>query len=299
MIFYKFIEFTNHITKMRRLFLTIAVLAIACCVSASAQENKPRILPFKISESEVSENFKKWADEQSMAPNDLKKTPIGSIEAIYMPYIAVSANTTANYKGEQGYEHKEKVRNNYGEYKDEYVTSWRSKKGTVSKNQVNVLASGFPDSTAHCAEDVAPWDFDEAEIFSQEKLQPYTHYVYDPDTKVLSRSVEKALEEGLYDLIKKDIGGQEQRINSVEMEYADLETVFIYMPIYKVKYTYDGEEFSMIMNGQTGKGHGESPKSGWKQFLSILCGGGVLAALLFLIKGIGGRKKQKTEIKKY
>ncbi len=283
---------------MRRIFLTIAVLVIACCVSASAQENKPRILPFKISEGEVSENFKKWANEQSMAPNDLKKTPVGSIEAIYMPYIAVSAHTTASYRGEQGYEHKEKVRDNYGKYKEEYVTDWRTKNGSVTKNQVNVLASGLPDSTNHSAENVAPWDFNESEVFSLEKLEPYNHYVYDPSQKVLSRSVEQALEEDLYDLIKKDIGGSEQKIKSVELEYTNLETFFIYMPIYKVKYTYDGEEFSMVMNGQTGKGHGESPKSGWKLFFSILCGGGVFAAIMFLIKGIGGRKKQKTEIKK-
>lgn len=275
---------------MKKLVI-IAILAIISCGASMAQSTKMKILPYKVEKNEVEQMFKKWADEKHMAPNDLKDATINSVEQIYMPYIVVSANTKANYKGESGYESTEKVRNNYGEYKEERVTKWRNKSGTVSKNQINVLASGFPDSTQHSAERVEPWDFDDAVPFSADKLEPYPHYVYDPEQSVLSKSVIDALKEGISENIKKDLGGSSQRINSIDLEYEDLEMYYIYLPLYAIRYTYDDKEYQIVMNGQTGKGDGDAPQSGFKLFLSLLCGGSIVGALTLLIKGFGGKKK--------
>jgi hypothetical protein len=74
--------------------------------------------------------------------------------------------------------------------------------------------------------------------------------------------------------ICRDIGGDEQRIDSFDTVYADERFKHILLPIWMAAYRYKGKSYRFIVNGQSGRVQGERPYSAWK-----------IAALVLLVLG--------------
>ena len=86
-------------------------------------------------------------------------------------------------------------------------------------------------------------------------------------------------------LIETDIGGDHQRISSVNTQYSHLTFKHILLPMWVSAYLFSGKTYRFVVNGQTGEVQGESPKSGWKIFFLVM---GILAILfLFLVLSNG------------
>ena len=67
-----------------------------------------------------------------------------------------------------------------------------------------------------------------------------------------------------------DIGGDEQRIDSLETQYRETTFKHLLLPVYAGAYRYNGKLFQIVVNGRTGEIQGDRPYSVWKIALLVV-----------------------------
>ncbi len=82
--------------------------------------------------------------------------------------------------------------------------------------------------------------------------------------------------------IRFDIGGDRQRIHTVQTDVRDITFKHILLPVWLAAYKYNGKTFRFVVNGQTGRVQGERPWSAWKIAGAVILGLIVAGALGYL-----------------
>ncbi|MCA3043684.1 MAG: hypothetical protein ING51_11785, partial [Rhodocyclaceae bacterium] len=88
-------------------------------------------------------------------------------------------------------------------------------------------------------------------------------------------------------LVRQDIGGDHQRISSLNTQYSHLTFKHILLPMWVSAYLFGGKTYRFVVNGQTGEVEGESPKSGWKIFFLV----SAILFVVFLLLVFGGSQR--------
>ena len=87
------------------------------------------------------------------------------------------------------------------------------------------------------------------------------------------------------DTIRRDIGGDVQRISSKSTVYTDITFKHILLPVWISSYTYKDKVYRFLVNAQTGEVQGERPWSVWKITFAVLGGlalaGAIYAAFMY------------------
>ena len=90
------------------------------------------------------------------------------------------------------------------------------------------------------------------------------------------------IDERIRELIRRDIGGDSQRIDSVETRYGRFTFKHVLLPAWVSAYRYRDKVYRFVINAQTGETSGEAPLSWWK------IAGLVVLALVILYFSEGG-----------
>ncbi len=78
--------------------------------------------------------------------------------------------------------------------------------------------------------------------------------------------------------VKRDIGGDRQRVHSVNTRYHEVTFKHILLPVWLAAFRYRGKPYQVLINGQTGEVEGERPYSWLKITLAVLSAAAVAAA---------------------
>ena len=70
--------------------------------------------------------------------------------------------------------------------------------------------------------------------------------------------------------VRRDIGGEEQRVHDVDTDWQDETFKHILLPVWMAAYKYGGKSYQFMVNGQTGEVRGERPWSVWKITFAVL-----------------------------
>jgi hypothetical protein len=97
----------------------------------------------------------------------------------------------------------------------------------------------------------------------------------------------RRIDDEVAELVRRDIGGDHQRISAVATRYSDITYKHLLLPVWISAYRYRDKVYRFLINGQTGEVSGESPKSGWKIALLAL----VVLAAVFAVFVLGGRQQ--------
>jgi hypothetical protein len=81
---------------------------------------------------------------------------------------------------------------------------------------------------------------------------------------------------------RADIGGDEQRVDSMHTQYNDVTFKLMLLPVWIACYLYAGKTFNIQVNGTTGEVAGERPYSAGKIALAILGAIAVIAVIILL-----------------
>ena len=73
-----------------------------------------------------------------------------------------------------------------------------------------------------------------------------------------------------YNWIRRDIGGDTQRVANADIKLSNEKFKHILLPVYISSYRYEGKEYNFYINGQTGVLSGYRPYSFWKIFFLVL-----------------------------
>ncbi len=81
---------------------------------------------------------------------------------------------------------------------------------------------------------------------------------------------QRIMEEHIRAAIRRDIGGDHQRILTMQTQYDNITFKHVLLPIWLCAYLYQGRTYRFLVNGRTGEVQGERPWSLVKISLLVL-----------------------------
>jgi DNA-directed RNA polymerase subunit RPC12/RpoP len=247
------------------------------------------ILPFKISRKIAKKNFRKWIGSLWFAPNDLKKCfDSEKFEAIYLPFWTYDANTTTYYTGQRGDIYyvdvqKEVIVNGVRELKTvrEQRIDWSFAAGVVHRFFDDILIGASKSVSRILIDELAPWDLENLVAYEDEFLSGYESETYQVALDYGFKEAGKKMEVIIREDVKRDIGGDRQRIDSLKTHYNNVTFKYILLPMYKSEFKYSGKKYEIVINARSGKVSGDRPYSYVKIFFIVFIFLLIFIALFF------------------
>ncbi|MCW3082734.1 MAG: hypothetical protein JWP12_100 [Bacteroidetes bacterium] len=255
---------------------------------------KPKyLLPFKVDQKTAFEDFKAWIKSLWFAPNDLKNYADNAekLNGMYIPYWTYNSKTESDYTGERGIDYTTvetytTVEDGKTVTRERTVTRtrWTYVSGTVYNDfdDVLVLASNsLPESYTTALE---PWDMQNITAYNDQYLSGFRTESYQVDVKTGFEKSKVIMNGEIRNTICAHIGGDHQRIGSMETTYNDITFKHILLPIWLSAYRYNDKVFRFMINGRTGEVQGERPYSVIKIVLTSLAVIAIGVAVYFGIR---------------
>ena len=235
------------------------------------------VLPFAITGAIAEDKLKEWVNKRWFAPNEYKKySTSGSFQSIYAAYFTYDADVTTDYDGARGTTRTRTVGSGQNRRTETYTT-WQNVHGSVFDqfDDVTVLANtGFNQAYVHKLE---PWPTRGLEPYNPDYIAGHLCRTYDLDAKDCFSDAHRQMKSEVEHTVRRSIGGDQQRIQRMNMQMANLTYKHVLLPIWLLTVLYNGQAMQVFMNGTTGEIHGERP---WSKVKIIAA---VIAVLLLII----------------
>lgn len=245
---------------------------------------KPRgVLPFHLDERTAHSAMNDWLGRLWFAPNGLKEYARKGrkMQGIYVPYWTYDADTASRYAGQRGtvyYETRRVVHNGKSSTQRVAKVRWRPVSGHVTRFFDDVLVLGSTSLPKKFTDALAPWDLSHLEPYAPEYLAGFRAEGYSVDLQGGYKEAREIMNATIQRDIKFDIGGDRQRIGSVDTTVRDVTFKHILLPVWLAAYKYRGETYRFVVNGRTGRVQGERPYSAIKIAIAVIAGAIVAAA---------------------
>lgn len=259
--------------------------AIVLSIDPSEQIIPEGIIPFTLTHRQASEAMQKWAGSRWFAPNALKKvTNPERINGSYIPHWTYDAETESGYMGMRGdyYYVTETYTDSEGKQQTRQVrrTNWTPTAGHVRRDFDDVLVIASRRLAPDEVSKLAPWTLSGAEPFQPGYMAGSHTLRYDVEPDQGLAQAKEQMAGVIKQDCREDIGGDEQRVMTVNTSYDAVTFKLMLLPVWVAGYLYAGKTYTVYINAHTGAVVGARPYS----VIKILSA--VLAALLVL--GIGG-----------
>ncbi|MDO5648171.1 zinc ribbon domain-containing protein [Paracoccus sp. (in: a-proteobacteria)] len=258
---------------------------------------KPQgVLPFVLTEPQAREAMKNWLGGLWFAPNGLAAYARKDrrMNGIYSPFWTFDANTHSVYSGQRGDAYYETV----------YVTQtvngqtrrvpqqvrrirWRRVSGQVARDFNDVLILASTALPRQFTDALTPWDLSALRPYDPAYLPGFGAEGYTVPLAAGHDSARAEMAQVIYGDARRDIGGDEQRVEQVSTTYSAETFKHILLPIWTAAYRYNGKSYRFVVNGQSGQVMGERPYSVWKIAAAIIAAL-LVAAVVFFVMQDGG-----------
>ena len=242
------------------------------------------VLPFSIQNNEAISSLKDWTSSRWFAPNALKTMARhDKAESIYLPYWTFDSETETFYQGQRGddYQETEYYTDSEGEEQSREVTKteWTHTSGNVYRH--------FDDEYIPATTSVLPeyigrlnWDFGELASYDPGYLSGHKAQTYQVTLEEGFEKFKDKIKSVIRRDCEEDIGGDKQRVDSMDTQYANVTFKHILVPVYAGAYKLNGKVYQIIVNGRTGEVQGERPYSKVKIGCLIFS---IIAVIFFFI----------------
>lgn len=253
---------------------------------------KPQaLIPFVLTEAQARKAMIAWMGNLWFAPGTLLEYARKgrAMNGVYVPYWIFDADTASRYAGERG-EYYYETRtvtvqvNGRSERRQEQVrrTRWYPARGRVARSFDDMLVMASTSLPARLGNELTPWDLRALVPYSPDYLsgfqsEGYTIPLADGHAEARIRMADVIRSD-----VRRDIGGDEQRIHSVETAWSAETFKHILLPIWTAAYKYNGKSYRFLVNGQTGEVQGERPWSIWKIAFTVIVVAALALTVLYL-----------------
>ena len=259
----------------------------------SSKHIKPKsLLPFKVTRNEGQGSFSKWMSGLWFAPNSLKQMARqdGKLNGMYVPYWTYDSDTKSYYTGQRGEYYYVTVHytthaNGKTQHRtrQERRTRWYSARGTVWAGFDDILVLASNSLPRKYTEKLEPWDLENLVPYQDEYLTGFKAESYQIDLADGFGYGVKIMDTHIRVLVKRDIGGDEQRIHSVKTQHDNVTFKHVLLPIWISAYRYKEKVYRFLVNARTGEVQGERPWSAIKIALAVVGGLAVIGTIAAII----------------
>lgn len=237
------------------------------------------IVPFQLDQKQAHLMFQKWVKSLWWAPNKLQKASLDpqNTKGLYAPYWTFDARLSADYSGQRGDYYYVTVpysANVNGKTvmrtRQERRTRWTPAFGSISGFVDDTLIKASQQRSGTIPAKIANWNLKELKPFDSGYLSGFVTEKYTIPLKEghLGATEEAKLIAERW--VCRDIGGDTQRIISMDMKLSEETFKHILLPVYVSAYRFRGKRFNFFVNGQTGVVSGQRPYSFWKIFFFVV-----------------------------
>lgn len=243
-----------------------------------------KVIPFMVSKEKAKSGFKKWAKHGLLTPKDfMTEKRLGEIVGVYVPFwlydmnVASEADCLCTQK-------RSYRRGDYIIHETKYYHVYR--RANLNYKKVPADASvKLDDAAMDCLE---PYDYKELKDFQPEYLAGFQAEKYGIDADGLLLRAKTRVTEYAREYVKSTIKGYSTTTYNTQDSTANkAQEYYTLLPVWMLKYEYQGEQKLYLMNGQTGKVVGNPPISSARvaKWASILYAGSfaLLTLLAFLL----------------
>ena len=242
------------------------------------------VLPFRVAPAAARDEIKQWINSRWFAPNAFKQySRTGSFASVYGAYFSYDARTRSDYTGQRGDNYTVTVGSGENR-RTETRIRWRRVGGTVNNDfdDVTVLANDGLERTHVSA--LEPWPTGQAKGFNPQYLAGHLARTYDHDVEECFGEAKQRIDAAIEQSIRRDIGGDHQRIHRVNTRYWGLTYKHLLLPLWLLTVIFAGATYQVFINGVTGEVHGQRPYSKVKIALAVL-GALIVATTLYFFFG--------------
>ncbi|TPE50502.1 NADH pyrophosphatase zinc ribbon domain-containing protein [Amaricoccus solimangrovi] len=236
-------------------------------------------LPFLLTEEDARQAMNHWLGRLWFAPSDLRAYARAgrAMDGIYVPYWTYDAETRTRYSGQRGkvyYETRPVQVMVNGRMRTELQqvarVHWQPANGQVARNFDDVLVLGSKSLPKHYTDGIAPWDLSALSAYEPRFLAGFRSEGYTVPVEDAYGEAKAVMDEVIRQDIRRDIGGDQQRIGAMETSVGALTFKHVLLPVWVAAYRYRGRSYRFVVNGRTGAVEGERPWSSVKIFFLVL-----------------------------
>lgn len=237
---------------------------------------KPRgLLPFALDEGQARHAMTTWLGSLWFAPGGLMEYARKGrrMQGIYVPYWTFDADTRSRYSGERGTVYSESrtiTRKGKSETISVQKVRWRRVSGRVARFFDDVLVLASRSLPRKYTDALEPWDLPALEPYRPEYLAGFRAEGYTIELDEGYALARAHMDRVITRDVKFDIGGDRQRIHSIDTAVSDITFKHILLPVWLAAYKYRGKSYRLVVNGRTGRVQGERPWSAWKLALAAI-----------------------------
>jgi predicted RNA-binding Zn-ribbon protein involved in translation (DUF1610 family) len=250
------------------------------------------VLPFGVDHNGVRTALRGWVSSRWFAPGSLKKvSEAESLKGTYLPHWTYDASTVSDYDGERG-EHYWDTETYTETVDGESVTRtrqvqrtrWYSADGTVSRDFDDVLVTATSHVAAEHLAALTPWPLADAVAYHPDYLAGYHTLRYDCEPEAGLEAAKQQMAPVIEQDCRGDIGGDEQRLHSVDTSYSNIAYKLLLLPVWIVCYLHAGRTYQVLVNARTGEVIGERPYSVAKIVAAVVAAILVILTVLLVFR---------------
>ena len=247
------------------------------------------LLPFGIEAKRAKEIMVAWLKSRWFAPSDLSaRAQRDGMTGVYLPYWTYDAATTTSYSGQRGtyYYVEESYRDSKGHRRTRRVrkTRWSFTGGTVRVPFDDVLVPATKSLPRKLVDELEPWDLHALTAYSPDYLSGFLAERYAVDLEEGFTIAQVKMDPVIRSAIRRDIGGDDQRILSMHVQHANVHFKHFLLPLWISSFRYGEKVYRFLVNARTGEGAGERPYSAIKIALAVMLGIVIVVLLVMLFK---------------
>jgi DNA-directed RNA polymerase subunit RPC12/RpoP len=282
-----------------------------CPYCGTHLENKPEaaetmikpegVIPFAVAHRDAIGSYERWLKGLWFAPTALRQFAIlGQLGGIYVPYWTFDSMTYTHYTGQRGEDYTDTE--SYTETDAQGLTVSRTRNVTKTRwYSVSGEVRHFFDDVCICASQGVPPEYapvpQPSELkkllaFSDDYLSGFKTERYTVGPKDGFDQAKAIMDGKIRELCTRDIGGDHQRLETVQTQHVGVTFKHILLPIWLASYRYREKVFRVLVNGQTGEVQGDRPYSWAKIGILIAVILAVLLALLLVFHGVARGARQ-------
>lgn len=170
----------------------------------------------------------------------------------------------------------------------EVRTNWYPAAGTVENTFVDVTGLANTGLDADKVRELEPWPMELSRPYTPEYIAGHLSRTYDSDAgQVFDGEVKPRMESIITGTVRADIGGDLQRIHSMDTNWLALAFNQLALPVWMLTVTYKAKPFQVFINGVTGEVQGQRPYSWIKITLMVIAVLIVIGVAYFLYQLFG------------
>ncbi len=282
------ISFDPRTQMLRCPFCGTAIAVRAAAAGSAVPGDVPRlVLPFTIDKDAAIVSIREWLGDSFFAPRDLQsRSTLDRGQGTYVPFWRLDAHASSEWEGEVSETRSRQVPRQFttGDGKTETRLEpeeyriWHPRSGT-HEGQHRAWICGSTGLTSDEADRLMPFPEEGMLTWSTDAIAGYSAEEPGIDVAGAWATGEPKIQQ----MERDQCAGEVERLTRVDTRLSDRTAAVCYLPVWLFGYRYDGVDYRVLVNGQTGEIVGTRPKSRARVVATIAAGMLIVAIIVALI----------------